>query len=101
MAIVVMHDFPSGTAEQDEARLRQMNIAEGQLTAENAPRGALVRMAGPIADSWRVMSVFESQEAWELFQRDWLAPMFQQMGIQAPPVQIWPLQSFIIIPQRS
>jgi hypothetical protein len=100
MAIVVTSDFPGGTAEQDDARMRQMSIAGGQLTAANAPSGALARLAGPIAGGWRVMSVFESQEAWENFQRDWLVPMFQQMGVQAPQVQIWPLQSFFIIPQR-
>ncbi len=96
MAIVVTNDFPGGTAEQDEARMQHL-----KLTTERMPQGALVRIAGPIAGGWRVMSVFESQEAWERFQREQLAPMFQQMGIQAPPVQIWQLQSVFIPSQRS
>ena len=100
MAIAVISDFPGGTAEQDEARQRRMNVGEGQLTAANTPRGGLARLAGPIEGGWRVISVFESQEDWEAFRRERLAPMFQQMGISAPPVQIWPLHSFMIVPQQ-
>jgi hypothetical protein len=100
MAIAVISDFPGGTAEQDEARQRRMNVADGQLTAANTPKGALGRLAGPIEGGWRVISLFESQEDWEAFRREQLDPMFQQMGIAAPPVQIWPLHSFMIVPQQ-
>lgn len=100
MAIAVISDFPGGTAEQDEARQRRMNVGEGPLTAANAPKGALARLAGPVEGGWRVISVFESQEDWETFRREQLDPMFRQMGIPTPPVQIWPLHSVRIAAQQ-
>jgi hypothetical protein len=93
MAIAVISDFPGGTAEQDEARQQQLNVA-------NPPRGALARLAGPFEGGWRVISVFESQETWDAFRRDRLDPMFQQAGLPAPQFQIWPLHSVMIVPQQ-
>jgi hypothetical protein len=95
MAIAVISDFPGGTAEQDEARQRQLNV-----DVANPPKGALARLAGPFEGGWRVISVFESQEAWETFRRDQLDPMFQQAGLPAPRPQIWPLHSVIFMPRQ-
>jgi len=94
MAIAVIGDTPGGTAEQDEAILQRLNVAE------NPPAGVLARLAGPFAGSWRVISVWESQEAWEAFRRDRLEPALQQAGRPVPPFQLWPLHSARIASQQ-
>jgi hypothetical protein len=94
MAVVVIANNPGYTAEQFAALQQQMNVAT------NPPRGVMAQLAGPFEGGWRVISVWESQEAFETFFRDRLGPAFQQMGIVAPPFQISPLQSVMIAPQQ-
>ncbi len=63
------------------------------------PAGAIARFAGPTETGWRVLSVWESLEAWETFRRDRLEPLIQQLGRTLPPVQTWPVHSVRIVPQ--
>jgi hypothetical protein len=94
MAIAVISDAPGVTAERFEAMQRQLNVAT------NPPSGGLAQLAGPFEGGWRVISVWESAEAWDAFRRDRLEPAFQQLGFPTPPFQIWPLQSVMIAPQQ-
>lgn len=88
MAIAVMADTPGVTAEQFDAMQRQLNIGS------ETPRGGLAQLAGPAGGAWRVISVWESQEAWDAFRRDILEPAFQRMGMPVPQFQVWPLHDF-------
>lgn len=87
MPIVVIAEIPGGTAEQDEAMLKEMDIES------DPPAGALFRAAGPIPGGWRIMSVWESQEAFDTFRRERIAPILQKLGRPLPPTQIWPVHS--------
>ncbi len=93
MAVVVIDHAPGFTAEQWEAMQRRFN------EPANPPSGIIVQLAGPFEGGWRVISVWQSQEAYEAFRRDRLAPVIQQMGI-ADQVQIAPLHSVMIVPQH-
>ena len=85
---------PGVTAEQFEALSQKFN------ESTNLPSGLNVRIAGPVEGGWRVISVWESQEAYEAFRRNQLTPAVQQMGItQKDQVQIEPLHSVMIRPQ--
>jgi len=94
MAIVVIDQAPGVTAKQFEALQQKFN------ESTNPPSGLQVRLAGPVEGGWRVISVWESQEAYEAFRRDQLTPAIQQMGITNDQLQIAPLQSVLIIPQQ-
>jgi hypothetical protein len=95
MAIVVIAHAPGFTTEQWEAMQRQFN------EPANPPRGIVAQLAGPFEGGWRVISVWESQEAYEAFRRDRLAPAIQQMGITQEQFQIAPLHSVMIAPQTQ
>ncbi len=94
MAIVVIANVPGGTAEQDDAIVQQLN------PAGNPAPGSLVRLAGPFEGGWRIIGVWESQEAWETFRRERLEPALRQAGRPVPPFQISPLHSVRINPQQ-
>lgn len=94
MAIAVISDAPNVGAEQFQAVQQQLN-----LTA-NPPQGGLALLAGPWAGNWRVLNVWESQEAWETFLRDRLEPAFQQLGFPIPAFQIWPLAALMLSPNQ-
>lgn len=92
MAILVIDQAPGLTAEQYEAVMRQ-------LGTDTIPPGQIARLAGPVDGGWRVISVWESQEAYEAFRRDRLMPVAQQRGI-ADQVQFARLHSVVIAPQQ-
>jgi quinol monooxygenase YgiN len=95
MAIVVIDQAPGVTAEQFEA------LAQKFDESTNLPSGLNVRIAGPVEGGWRVISVWESQEAYEAFRRNQFTPVIQQMGITAKDqLQIAPLHSLMIRPQQ-
>ncbi|HEX9037545.1 MAG TPA: hypothetical protein VF808_11210 [Ktedonobacterales bacterium] len=93
MAIAVMADTPGVTAEQFEAMQGQLNLMV------EPPRGGLAQLAGPVGGSWRVITVWESQEAWDAFRRDRLEPAFQRLGMPAPQFQVWPIHSMMTSPR--
>lgn len=93
MAILVIDHAPGFTAEQWETMQQHFDQPAG------LPKQLIARLAGPFEGGWRVISVWESQEAYEAYRRDMLAPAIQQMGIQ-DQVQIAPLHSVMIAPQQ-
>ncbi len=93
MAIVVIAETPGVTAADDEAIQQRLNLAA------QPPAGALARLAGPIDGGWRVLSVWESPEAWETFRRERLEPALQQAGRPTPSFQVWPVHTMRMAPQ--
>lgn len=94
MAILVTTTSPSMTAEQDDEMVQRLNIAG------SPPAGSLARLAGPIEGGWRILSVWDSQEAWDAFRRERLEPALRQAGLPPPQFQVSPLHSTRIAPQR-
>jgi hypothetical protein len=48
---------------------------------EEQPAGALLHIAGPIEGGWRVIEVWESEEAQRAFQSERLNPAFEAVGV--------------------
>jgi hypothetical protein len=51
-----------------------------------------MRVSGAIPGGWRVLSIWESQEAFDTFRRERLAPALQQAGRPMPIFTLWPVE---------
>jgi hypothetical protein len=95
MAVLVIGEMQGGDAALD-ARMMQ------ELGLQDAPApGALARFAGPTDTGWRVITVWESEDAYRAFQREKLMPLFDRLGISRPTVQVSPLDSVRISPAAA
>jgi hypothetical protein len=92
MAVIVIGEMQGGDAAVD-ARMMQ------ELGLQNAPApGAIARFAGPTDTGWRVITVWDSEDAYRTFEREKLMPMFQRMGLGRPDIKVSPLESVRIAP---
>jgi hypothetical protein len=90
MSVLVIAEAPGVTAEQDEAIVKALNL-EG-----DPPAGARVRMAGPTENGRRIVSLWDSREAFETFVRDRLTPTLEKAGRSVPEFEFWPIESVVI-----
>lgn len=90
MSVLVIAEASGVTAEHDEAMMKALNL-EG-----DPPAGARVRLAGPTATGWRIVSLWDSEDAFEAFRRERLVPALEQAGRPVPEFQFWPIESVII-----
>jgi hypothetical protein len=77
------------TAEQDQEGLKALGISD------TPAEGSRIRMAGPTDGGWRIVSLWDSQEAFDRFRDERLMPMRQQAGGPAPQFEFWPIESVI------
>ncbi len=71
MAIGFIFNNPGQTQEQYDAVVEQLNLAESQ------PEGWIFHAAGPTEDGWRVVEVWESQEAADAYFQGRLGQVLQ------------------------
>ncbi|MDX6556452.1 MAG: hypothetical protein QOD86_2647 [Miltoncostaeaceae bacterium] len=86
MAIALMVDNPEGSQEIYD-RVREV------LGVDTAPAGGILHVAGPSPNGgWRVIEVWESQEACQRFVTERLLPAFEAVGAPPPPApEVWPV----------
>ncbi len=84
MAVAFLQELPGTTQEQYDQVLKAFR----GKTAE----GRIFHVAGPMEGGWRIVDVWESQEAVNKF--------FQELGpaLQAPP-QFWPVHNMLSGPE--
>jgi hypothetical protein len=86
MAYAIVHHFPGGTKEQYTTALAAVHPAGGGL-----PAGQIFHAAGPSADGWTIVAVFDTKESWEQFRDQILVPRMQQGiegGLAGPPQEM-------------
>ena len=91
MSVVVIATTPEMSAELYDRSQQLMGLA-GKL-----PPGCTAHIAGPSADGWRVVAVWESAEAAREFMAGKLRPAMAGLGVAppaAPPV-IYPLHVLV------
>lgn len=81
MAICVIAENPKGSAEIYEKVMQRVAQA-GELP----PPGAIFQVAGPAEPGWRVVSVWDSRDAFDRFARESLAPAWQEFGVSRDDV---------------
>jgi hypothetical protein len=94
MAVLVIGELQGGDAALD-ARMMQ------ELGLQNPAPGAIARFAGPTEKGWRVITVWESEDAYRAFERDRLQAMFDRLGVSPPTAQVFPLDSVRIAPTAA
>jgi hypothetical protein len=72
MAIGFIFNNPGQTQEQYDTVVEQLNLAE------SLPEGWIFHAAGPTEDGWRVVEVWESQEAADAYFQE-LGPVLQDV----------------------
>jgi hypothetical protein len=73
----------------------QYNQVMRALDFDNKPQsGAIFHVAGFMGNTMRVMDIWESQQAFEKFQKERLEPVLQKVGITGQPkVQFYPVHN--------
>jgi hypothetical protein len=62
--ILVVAEAAGQTAEQDAAMVKAVDLAG------SPPPGGRIRMAGPTANGWRIVSLRDSEADWERFRNE-------------------------------
>ena len=81
MAICLMVENP----EQSREQAKQV-LAHVRSTGPVPPEGARLMLAGPARAGYRVISVWDSDEARERFFAERLAPAYEQAGLSLDSV---------------
>lgn len=92
MAFVRMFDNPTGTQEQYDAASQQIGAS-----ADNMPDGGILHVAGPGPNGgWRVVEVWESEDAARKFDEERVEPVLRQLGVERPAPQTWPVHRLLV-----
>jgi hypothetical protein len=95
MPVVLVHQGPTLTQERYEESVRRLTGGRGRLEKPSdwPVDGLLAHAAGQSPDGFRVVDVWESEEAARRFGEK-LAPVLQELGISEPP-QLYPAHTFV------
>ena len=83
MALAFLLEFPGVTQEQYDKVLEKLQL--GGKTYQ----GGIFHVAGPMEGGWRVVDVWESQEAFDRFFQAKLGQALQEAGIAPPQPKVW------------
>ena len=84
MPIAILFDSPNGTQEHYDL----MNDKLKEIGQEE-PAGRISHIAGPTQSGWRMVEVWESKEAWEVFVGEYFTRVLHESSIPDPQVSIW------------
>ena len=94
MPIVMVPDSPGVTQEQYEQVGARLTGGAGLNSLSDWPvDGILSHTAGPTGDGWRVIDVWESEEAFQRFG-EVIGPLLQASGYSGQP-QIFEVHNFV------
>ena len=95
MAIVLVHQGPTLTREKYEETVRRLTGGRSRLEspADWPVDGLLVHSAGEAESGFRVVDVWESEDACRRFGEK-VMPILQQVGITDQP-ELYPAHTFV------
>ena len=94
MPIAVLHDIPGGTQEQYEQVAARLADGGSLDSLSDWPvDGILSHVAGPTENGWRVVDVWESEEAFQRFG-EVLVPVLRELQMAGAP-QILQVQNLV------
>jgi hypothetical protein len=89
MPVLVTSDGRAITAEMDDAMVKALDLVG------NPPPGAHLRMAGPANDGWRIVSLWESRQAFQSFLEARLQPALEAAGRPVPEFTFWDVDTVV------
>lgn len=95
MAVVLVHEGPTLTAEKYEETVSKLTDGKGRMDSPSdwPVEGLLVHAAGEGPNGFRVVDVWESEEACNRFGET-LAPILQELGVDEQP-QLYQAHTFV------
>jgi len=92
--IVMVHDSPGVTQEQYEQVGARLTGGHGLKSLSDWPvEGILSHTAGPTDDGWRVVDVWESEEAFQRFG-EVIGPVLQELDYPGQP-RVFEVHNFV------
>ena len=86
MSTVMLMEWTGVTQDQYKQVMRTLDLDK------KLPEGGIFHVAGFTAGALHVLDIWDSQQAFEKFQKDRLNPAVQKAGITSPPkVQFYPV----------
>ena len=95
MAVVIVHQGPTLTQEKYDEIVRRFTEGRGRMESPSdwPVEGLLVHVAGQGEQGFRVVDVWDSEEAAKRFG-DVLMPILQEIGVDEQP-EIYPTHAFV------
>ncbi|MDQ3663409.1 MAG: hypothetical protein M3353_01945 [Actinomycetota bacterium] len=95
MPVVLVSQGPTLTQERYEETVRRLTDGKSRLDtpADWPVEGLLVHIAGQSESGFRVVDVWESEDALRRFGEK-LAPLLQEAGVEEPP-ESYPVHTFV------
>ncbi len=94
MAIIAVFDDPTLTKQNYEESIRRLMDKEKAESPSDWPvEGLVAHIAGDTGSGFRVVDVWESEEAFRRFGEA-LAPILKAIGIEAEP-QVYPAHTIV------
>lgn len=87
MTVLVVVEVPGGSSALDEVLLKAWSLTG------SPPPGNRLRLAGPMEDGWRVVSLWDSAEQFEEFLGKRLHLTLDDVGDGQPTITIWEIQT--------
>jgi thiamine pyrophosphate-dependent acetolactate synthase large subunit-like protein len=94
MAVVLVHETPTLTREKYEQTVEKLAGKDRMESPSDWPvEGLLSHAAGEGPNGFRVVDVWESEEALNAFAEK-LGPVLQEVGVEGEP-QVYPAHTFV------
>ena len=95
MSVVLIHQGPTITQENYEASVQKLTGGKSRMESISdwPVEGILMHVAGEGPQGFRVVDVWESEEACNKFG-EILQPILQEVGITDPP-ELYPADTFV------
>lgn len=94
MPVLMVHDSPGGTQTQYEEVIARLSDGRGFHSLDDWPvTGILSHVAGPTDSGWRVVDVWESEEAFQRFGAV-IGPVLQQVKFPGEP-RLFPVHHLV------
>jgi hypothetical protein len=94
MAIGLVHEIPGADQEVYDSIVRELNGGPMRSLSDWPAEGILVHVAGPYEGGWRVVDVWESEEALQAFGAE-LQAAIQRAGVDVPEPTTFPVYNFV------
>ena len=95
MSVVLIHQGPTVTRENYEASVQKLTGGKGRMESRDdwPVEGLLVHITGQSAHGFRIIDVWESEEACQKFG-EVLQPILEEVGITDAP-ELYPAETFV------